>query len=327
MQARWVNVLADGSGLFNLVDADHPLSIFMGGSPAGEACLTITLDERPPQISALANVVIEHRLRADGSWLLLFQLTSMSAFTQFVSMCHELVTRSMSASGQLASLRDFLAGLDKWRLLFRPAPNKLLSEGRLRGLVAELNCFANLLLPARSAEDVVTGWVGPLASPHDFKLADSLAIEVKSVHKDSRDIHIASLEQLEHQDVRLALLTTVVERSISDAVGAITVGELVYKISETLTDRPDLEDEFQLRLREVGMDSADLSYDEIFFTIGKTTYYAVDKSFPRLSRATTAPQICRVEYDLDIRDLDEFEMDGTSFASALRDRSGAIEWS
>jgi hypothetical protein len=272
---RWVAVLGAGSGLFNLVDAIHPLRLYIGGNDSGRATFTVALDKRPAQVPQFVGVEIESRLREDGSWLLLVQLQIAGAFAEFVAMCDELVRRSAPATSESDGLRLLLEGLDQWRTLFKPVKDRLLSEPEMRGLAAELVCMLRIARPTRTWPDIIQGWKGPFGAAQDFQLADGLSIEAKSVHASSSSVKISSLEQLQVFEGRLLLATVLVELDLATTPGTVSLPVLCRSIEDELVGSFDLLDDFRAKLREVGYDRDELAYGDIWMRIGKVVCYEV----------------------------------------------------
>lgn len=309
LEQRWRDVLNAGSGLFNLVDSDHPLRIYIGGNSDGKPTLTLLLTERPPPLATFDSLSIDLRRRDDGTWLLLLQLESSRAFREFVTMCGDLIVASRSAANETGGLSAFLTALEHWRNLFKPAVSALLTEAELRGLVAELVCMKDLFRPSRSWEDIVHGWVGPVAAPQDFRLSAATLVEAKAIHRDSSAVQISSLEQLDAGISSMYLATVVVEREIPDAANAVTVPELARAIETELVGSFELVDELRAKLREIQFDAADPGYEEYWFSVGQLSLYVIGADFPRLIRSNVPSDVARAEYQLALSALQRFAVD------------------
>ena len=322
--SRWEGVLAAGTGLFSLVDADHPLRLFIGGNSGGDATLSLVLEDRPPHIPSFSSLSIEQRLRSDGSWLFLIQLGAQDAFPEFVAMCQELINRSVKGSDEGAALRLFMRGLDEWRKLFKPVKGDTLSGDALRGLVAELAVMLDLARIGRPWSELISGWVGPLGAPQDFHLGSGLFIEAKSVHRDSTMITISSAEQLAVTDESQLMLSTVlVERSPSTELTRSPL-DLCSSVHEALIGHFDLSDDFSLRLKEMGFDEANLDYAEASFLLGSPKYFAVEIDFPKLTPPQLPKGVFSVEYRLGLAELQPYVLEPDSVKSRL---GGTAPWS
>lgn len=309
-ETRWRAILDSGSGLFNLVDANHPLRIYIGGNASGEPTLTLVLESRPPSVPKFSSLAIEHRLRGDGTWLLLLQLQSMSAFHEFATMCAELVSRSQAEADERSGLDSFLVCLDHWRNLFRPVRDDLLSEEQIRGLAAELLCMLRLLGPQRPWAEIIHGWVGPLKAPQDFNLSGLVYLETKSVHRGSKSIRISSLEQLDVADARLLVTTHVLERTVGlTSTATFTLGDLCREIETCLTGSFDLLDEFHAKLKKAEFDILEPTYAEYSFLERPPRVYEVSQGFPRIVRSDVRPGVGQAEYDLEILGMQPFELE------------------
>ena len=319
--ARWEGVLSTGTGLFNLVDADHPLRIFIGGNSGGDATLSLVLEDRPPRIPSFSSLSMEQRLRSDGTWLFLIQLGAQDAFPEFVAMCQELINRSVHGSDEGAALRLFVRGLDEWRKLFKPVKDDLLSEEALRGLVAELTVMLDLAQMGRPWAELINGWVGPLGAPQDFHLSSGLFIEAKSVHRDSTLVTISSAEQLAVADESQLMLSTVlVERSPATDLTQTPL-DLCSAVHEALVGSFDLSDEFGLRLKEMGFDEANSDYADASFRLGSPKYFAVEVDFPKLTPTQLPKGVFSVEYRLSLATLQRYMLEPESVKFRLEGTS------
>lgn len=310
-EARWQEALGAGYGMFKLVDARHPLKLYIGGNQRGEPTLSVVLAEQPPPVPSFDALEMERRRRSDGTWVLLFQLQSADAFDEYIAMCAALIAASQGAGSEAAALDDLLSCLNKWRRLFKPVRDGLLSVNQLQGLAAELVAMKQLLRPSRSWKEIIHGWVGPLQAPQDFRLADDLRLEVKSVHAGSKSIRISSLEQLTLAQSRFCLLTIQVDREVLSAPRVVTVPELCRSIYASIGMDFELVDTFQNLLGEVGFRADDPAYDDFHFRIGAARLYEVSAAFPRLETGTVPPGLLRAEYDLELSSMKDFEVDSS----------------
>jgi hypothetical protein len=309
LEVRWKGVLDSGSGLFNLVDAAHPLRLYMGGNSNREPTLTVILTKRPPTIPKFSSLIIEQRIRQDGTWLLLLQLQSMPAFHEFVTMCAELIARSQECADEEAGLASFLICLDHWRNLFRPIRDDLLSEQEIRGLAAELLCMLRIMGPSRPWAEIIHGWVGPLKAPQDFNLSGLVYVEAKSIHKGSKSIKISSLEQLDLVDARLLLSTHALERAVKEnSTDCVSLRDLCCEVESFLAGSFELVDEFHSKLKNAGFDVLEPYYEEYCFRESPPSIYEVGPDFPRIVRSDVRGGVLQAQYDLEVDSLAPFEI-------------------
>ncbi|WP_068398157.1 PD-(D/E)XK motif protein [Kribbia dieselivorans] len=126
--------------------------------------------------------------------------------------------------------------LTDWQRLLEPAA--ALGEAALRGVFGELTVL--LMLAKRNPAFAVDCWTGPEGMAHDFTTARG-DIEVKTTHREGRDVEISSLRQLDEiAGVPLALVRVHVQASprgkrIRDLVDdLVAVGCLRNAIAEKL---------------------------------------------------------------------------------------------
>lgn len=84
--------------------------------------------------------------------------------------------------------------LERWRQLLERMPERVLSKGKVAGLMGELLFLSKL---ADKSPDVLNHWVGPDGASHDF-VSRNINVEVKtSARENGRHISVQSLEQLD----------------------------------------------------------------------------------------------------------------------------------
>jgi len=308
LRTRWERVIAAGAGLFNLVDSEHPLRIYVGGNASGQPTMTLMLSHRPPALSSFNLLKIETRRREDMSWILLVQLQSTAAMREFVAMCADLIESSRHAQNEERAFSLFLAGLDHWRRLFKPALGDVLSENQLRGLVAELQCMIDLLSPSIGWRETVSGWVGPLKAPQDFRVSSNRLVEVKSLHRDSRSMEISSLQQLSAGSSRLYLAAVVVEVESAASDGTVTLPDIVDEIERALIGDFTTVDLFRHRLRELGFEPENPAYSDIHFARGDASLFGVIAGFPCITNESAAPEILEASYRLSLSGIQPYKL-------------------
>lgn len=164
-----------------------------------------------------------------------------------------------------------MAGLARWRRLFRNRLERGLTAAARLGLFAELSVLRQLLVVAPTLP--LTVWTGPLGQPHDFE-ASRGCLEVKAVGPDTDLIHINGIDQLDDHDGRP--LELVVVTVVPDPDGA-TLSDLIDAVRQLVGDQATLD----ARLTRLGW-SAQARPDTEPLSIADVTRIPVDPDTPRL---------------------------------------------
>lgn len=228
----------------------------------------------------------------------------------FADFCVSALTRITSGElpqtaidGLLDDLQQLLAGGGASRT----------SEVPALGLAGELIVLRDLV---RIDAALVAAWQGPRGGRHDFRWADD-AIEVKTyIRRQSRQVSISSLDQLEPPaDGRLFLAEVCLEHN---AAGEITLAALTDDIGRCLY--PGGKREFINRLSEMEVTDSDVAGP---WSLKYVNTFIVGQGFPSLtSNHLTAGRvetgISHVSYRLDFSAADRWSYDGNLAAELLK---------
>ena len=165
--AEWRKQLAAGQIGVVLVEADHPLEIYVGASDLGHPLVQIRSTAKPklPEISEL---VVVDRKESDGHWVLSLSLQDSRFAEVYMRLVAHLVAASRGCGSAAEAWVTVDGILDEWKRLLRFRPVGVLSLDELRGLVGELWLVLNRFAPTSNVEQAVMGWLGPLGAPQDF---------------------------------------------------------------------------------------------------------------------------------------------------------------
>lgn len=170
--------------------------------------------------------------------------------------------------------------ISRWRKFWAAGSKAVLTDEQVKGLFGELWFLLVWLFP--KGLDYYRGWHGPTGSRHDFQF-NSLSVEVKTTTSTRGHIHrVNGLGQLDPTESGELYVYSL--RLRRENLASNTLPLLVQKISEILSSRPELLENFNERLLQVGYLR---EYDEIYvehkFMIIDERLYVVDEKFPRLS--------------------------------------------
>lgn len=288
----WAQVEAGGPGVAGMrVSAEHRCDLFGATDQQGRPGLVLVTASEPPVHPPLDAVEITCGQRADGRWALGIWLRDAALLPLFARLCTDLIESSRSVSA-ISAAAFLLARLDRWRELLESGRGPM-SMSQLRGLVGELIIFEKCL-DIWSAEDVVAGWVGPIAGPQDFVLPDR-RIEVKTKLASARSVHVTSVDQLDTDEpltLAVVTLTTLAGgEGIAPADLADGIAARLHAISPLVAAM------FRRRLDAVGY-QPDPLYRSAMFRLDGIEFFEVGDDFPRLRRAAVAAGIQQVVYDV-----------------------------
>lgn len=303
--ARWRDLIArPGTGKFE-VDAGHPLRFIVGVNDRQEPLIFVIVDDKPPMPDLSGVIYVERRQRmSDGRWTLGLSLTDIRFLEVYLRLAEDLVYRTADAQNESRAITLMLGIVSEWKRLLARGPQAPLSESALRGLIAELWFGFRLLRREAEPSKIAQAWRAPHGSHQDYVFPLGRRYEVKSRHADSGTIRISSPEQLDAQNLFLAVVTmTEVEPGSPDAVSLPT---LVASVRAELALAPDGLIAFDGGLNALGVDPGDSSYADLCFTFTECVEYEVTSQFPAIRRSGIPASIVTATYDVKLGELVPF---------------------
>ena len=277
--------------------------MLIGVSPVGRPYFVV-ITSGPVGLPDLPGAIeVTRRKRGtDGRWTLTLELQVRYLTDAFVSLLGELATKSAATPDEPAALRVFLQTLDEWRELLTWSTERL-SETALRGLVAELWFGFFSGEHRHSPTETAQAWQGPLGGAQDFQfLSPSFRYEVKSVRPSRTEVEISSAEQLDGDNIRLAVVTL---EEVDPASPGLTLPSLVHTIRTTL-NQGDARAEFNRKFAALGIDLDDPWYADHAYTVRRLRLFEVPGEFPALRRSQLPEAIGRTMYHLDTDEISRF---------------------
>lgn len=294
--SAWRSRLVAGQHGVVLVDASHPLEIYVGADGSGNPLLQIRSKVKP-QLPELSELVLVSRHEVDGAWILSLALQDPRFSEIFLRLTSHLVTASQTEPNETEAWRTVTEVLNAWKRLLRARPPGLLSLEELRGLVGELwillNRFATVMTPA----DALAGWLGPLGAPQDFWYEASGYHETKSIGPSSPYIKISSAEQLDQPDMELLVLH--IPQAVETDSGATNLVRLVDQAENTLSAAGGSTVDLHLRLNRLGVEIEMPYYTDTWFTFTTLETFRVVPVFPAIRAGELPAGVERVRYSLD----------------------------
>ena len=240
----------------------------------------------------------------DAEWAIILQLARPEFDEIFGRLCQDLIDSSRNATPNTGG-ELLLRRLGRWRRLLEVGRPKILSDAELRGLIGELRFLQTVGIPRAGPEAAVKGWLGPLASPHDFLFAASL-VEIKTCVPGSNEVIITSLQQLDAGGEQLYLGAVSLAPCIDTTTDAFTTALLVADIRQRIEGSLTASIEFELRLAEAGYADGE-EYTRSWYHISGIRYFQVRDGFPRLVPSGTPAGIREATYTIDLGACKAFE--------------------
>ena len=275
----------------------------IGVSPVGRPYFAVIVSQKPGLPDLTNAIEVTRRQRAtDGRWTLTLELQVHALTDAFVSLVSDLATKSAAAANEREALEIFLDTLAEWQELLTARADRL-SESALRGLIAELWFGFESGAHGHPEPEAARAWAGPLGGAQDFQFpAPSHHFEVKSLRPSRTSVEISSEEQLDGDNIKLAVVTVEEVAASSDG---ITLPELVTSIRSRLKNGADRA-EFNRRFARLFVDPDDPWYSEHAYEVRRLQVFDVSEEFPALRRSQLPKAIARTTYRIDVQHLHQF---------------------
>lgn len=290
--------------VFQLVDATHPLNLYIGRAITGEYLFLLVDTEAPPKIGDLRSVRTSVQQKSDGQWTLLLSLVKQELTDVFALLCEDLVESTRHLARGSSGTQLIARRLASWRRLLEQGNTGLLTPEQVRGLVAELLVLDCYFIGRLGAVDAANAWVGPLNADQDFQLATE-AWEVKSIRADASSVRIASEDQLysETRDIHLVVL----QLNEASGTSGYSLNDLVSRVRTHLDNQPLARDVFDDRLTALGYVTRS-EYDAPRYSAGAVRAFHVHGAFPRITSKALPKGVTEVRYHLQLDECTPYEI-------------------
>lgn len=233
---------------------------------------TLAPDRRP---SVLSSVIRNLTFDAETMTYVDISCNEPDLHAEFDDVIDDLLDGIENAAAPGATA---LAGLSRWRRLFRTRLVRGLSATGRAGLFAELTVLRALIDTEPSLP--VDVWTGPLGHPHDFE-APARCLEVKATGPRREPVTINGIDQLDtHAGRPLDLLVLTL---LPDPEGT-TLTELIDVVRSATGNAAG----FVQRLRHMGWQLDPQASDTDAFVVGEVLRIPITDCTPRLVPASLA---------------------------------------
>ena len=291
----WRRRLAEGQLGVVLVEVDHPLEIYVGASDLGHPLVQIRSTVKP-RLPELSDLVVVSRKESGGHWVLSLALQDPRFAEVFLRLVAHLVAASRDKGTPQAAWTAVDALLDEWKRLLRARPMGVLSLEELRGLIGELWLLLNRFAMVMPITQAIAGWLGPLNAPQDFWYEESGFHEAKSIGPTATHLRVNSASQLDEPGMELIVLQ--VPQVAETATGAVNLLTLVGQATAALKAADASADDFELRLKRMGVDMSQPFYADNWFRTTVVETFVVTEDFPAIRQSNLPEGVVRVRYSL-----------------------------
>ena len=222
----------------------------------------------------------------------------------FDNILKVILSKSIVEHEEKLMIQSFLQQLKRWQKFMSSNQASLLSEEKIRGLVAELTLLSELLSDnPLLGQEVIEAWYGPDRLQHDF-IFNNIAIEVKSISNlDKKSVTISSEYQLESNLNKLFLRVYSVLKSNALVQDTLNLNSLIDNIYKKL----DVGEKicFDKKLIDCGYVPNE-KYDDFNYRVDVINNYLVTNVFPKICSSQLDHGVINVRYDVDLNKIDKF---------------------
>jgi hypothetical protein len=306
LKQQWDSINYTDGG-FLQIDIQHPLEWHIGYQSISQRTLLLVCDTEIGTIgSSKSMAVIRRRREMDNRWTLTFELLQDEQQEVFAILCCDMIKHSRSVANEKEALALVISRYKQWSRLLESQKSGLMDEHSRKGLLGELLFLEQRIDASESTLAAVQGWSGADSADQDFMYPDGW-YEVKSTGISAASVTISSLEQLDCEDEG-ELVIMRIDKVAPDRTGAFSLNDVVYRISDKLSDKIDVLDLFRTKLTAYGfIDLQEYSEQKYFFSAMQR--YQVNKSFPRLTKKSVPAQIMSLHYELSLPALAGWQKD------------------
>jgi hypothetical protein len=284
---------------YTLVDAGHPLNVFVGLDSNLRKTLLVKSKCRIRSFKNTEAIDV-NLVERDDQWILGIHLTKDDLSSMFYQLCDDLVSISSYSNDEENAMQLFLKRFMQWQKLFKMKGSTRLSELTIRGLIGELLFMDRYLFSQYPIDRVIKSWVGTEYAKKDFSI-DQTWYEVKTNSPSSNTIKISSISQLDSDT--LGFLGVMYLEKMSPESDGIQLKTLIRHLLSQMDEMT--QDVFISKLVNWNFNFYD-DYDDYVYKLRDIAIYKVEESFPRIKRDTLSKAIVNASYDIDLNMMDAF---------------------
>ena len=289
-----------------LVDHTHPIEISWAVNQEGQYLLVALFDKiKNPSIYEFPKLN-GFEIFLTNQKLLVITLNNKEQWEIFYSLCKDLISSTRPCENHDDAIQALIRRLKGWQILLSSSRPEILSDERIRGLIAELIFLESHLFPYFETDASIDYWTGPEGSSQDFNI-QSTVVEVKSqLGEKPRIVRISSADQLCPELPELYLHVVVLGKSDESITGSFNLIDLVDRIRKDILDSAPLAierfNELLLKVRYI----ENSEYQKKNFILLNEKTFEVRDDFPRICPKDIPIGIEQVRYNVNLAICDEF---------------------
>ena len=289
-----------------LVDHTHPIEIFWAVNQEGKYLLIVLFDNiNNPSIYEFPKLN-GFEIFLTNQHHLVITLNNNEQWEIFYSLCKDLISSTRPCENHDEAINALIRRLKGWQILLSSSKPKILSDEKIRGLIAELLFLDLHLFPYFGLTNSIEYWTGPEGSSQDFNIK-STVVEVKSqLGEKPSSVRISSADQLCPELPELYLHIVILGKSDDATLGSFNLSSTVERIRKKLLDSlPSSIERFNDLLLSVGFIENNEYQKKNFILLNEKTF-EVREGFPRICTKDVPAGIDQVRYNLNLASCDDF---------------------
>ena len=302
LRETWNSINYYSGGSLKL-PVDHPLEWYVRYATSEHKSVVIVSPKAINRIESSKCIEALCNQRKDGKYAIEFTLMDRKQEDVFITMAGDIIEYSNSDTADSALLK-VVSRYNAWLKLLDHKASAILGSNMQKGLIGELLFLKEKILAGISPSAALAGWVGPEGADQDFVYADCWH-EVKATGVSSIEVSISSVEQLDRKDEG-ELIIYRIDKCAPEQPEAFTLYGLVHNVIEMIIRKGGNPDELILKLGSAGyIDMKE--YDRQYYNLASKQIYCINNSFPRIRRHDISAGITKVEYQINIPSIKNWE--------------------
>ncbi len=322
----WRKVLENDGMVIRRVFPEVESDVYFGRNQKQEVAVFLPTGTKSNLPESTQNIRSEEIRLSDGRKFYSLSCTSDLFERIFMDLCFDLIVILPETLGKPPTSSSVIAGYIDWRELLGGL-NSEMSISELRGMLTEVWFLSDVLMKVQKIESSIESWVGPIGAAHDFRLEQTLDIEIKSIGVSSADINIASEQQLDATgELELVVISY---EAYSRAQLIAYIQRLLVDLWEKIApqERSALSAKISRFVELYGIPSI-ANASPLSFEPRSINIFKVQGGFPRLIPSQLPPGVSKVRYQISLRELSDFKVPLTETSSpalqAIKHYSGRI---
>lgn len=276
------------------------LSLYLGKDDSGNYAFEFRGKYTPVKISS-SDVILVGQYKGKDTYTLRFSLDNKDLLEYFCTFCEDLFESTKSIKDDASAYKQLSERYFSWKKLFRPHAGSM-SDSEIVGLLGELLFMDERMIPEWGVPIALSSWTGPEKTHKDFS-TDDVWYEIKTINSGKNTVKISSLEQLD-SDKEGFLIVYDLEK-MSPTFNGLKLNHLVQKLLHKMGST--YREEFITKLSLYNYDFSP-NYDNFVYSVVGCSTYAVKDNFPRLSRKNIPSEIDKVQYEINLSDIEEYKL-------------------